>query len=121
MAIFNYRFVRSVVVAASLIAGCVSAYPNITQELGPRLSSNAAIIFPGSAEFLLATDRDNEQDPPTYKVVVEVDSEADVQETVTLGFQTHEICSSPHARSNMPPVTTYHSLQPRVCTAVLRH
>lgn len=59
------------------------AYANITEELGPLLSPGAEIVFPGSAEFLAAIDRDNIQDPPTYKVVVEVATERDVQETVS--------------------------------------
>jgi hypothetical protein len=50
--------------------------------LGPLLSAEATIAFPGSAGFLAATDRDNEQNPPTYAVVVEVATESDVQETV---------------------------------------
>lgn len=79
-------FVRSVAIAFSLLVGLSRAYPNITEELGPLLSPNAAIIFPGSAEFLVATDRDNEQNPPTYAVVVEVATESDVQETVRVLF-----------------------------------
>lgn len=79
-------FVRSVAIAYSLLVGLSRAYPNITEELGPLLSPNAAIIFPGSAEFLVATDRDNEQNPPTYAVVVEVATESDVQETVRVLF-----------------------------------
>lgn len=75
--------IRSVAIAFSLLIHFSSAYPNITKELGPHLSPSAAIIFPGSSEFLVATDRDNEQDPPTFAVVVEVASESDVQETVS--------------------------------------
>lgn len=60
------------------------AYPNIEDELGPRLSSSATIVFLGSAEFLVATDRDNEQHPPTFAWVVEVATEGDVLETVRL-------------------------------------
>jgi hypothetical protein len=86
MSLFTNSFVRSAAFAFSLLANLSYAYPNITEELGPLLSSNAAIIFPGSAEFLVATDRDNEIDPPTYAVVVEVATESDVQATVSLCF-----------------------------------
>ncbi|KFY48029.1 hypothetical protein V495_01670 [Pseudogymnoascus sp. VKM F-4514 (FW-929)] len=82
MALLTSAFIRSIAAAFFLLARLSCAYPNITQELGPLLSPTAAIIFPGSAEFLVATDRDNEQDPPTYAVIVEVASESDVQETV---------------------------------------
>lgn len=82
-----FRFInslrRSVAVALLLGVHVSSAYANITNELGPLLSPSAAIVFPGSAEFLVATDRDNEQNPPTYAVVVEVATESDVQETVS--------------------------------------
>lgn len=82
MSLFTYAFIRAIATALFL-AHFSCAYPNITQELGPLLSPGAVIIFPGSTEFLVATDRDNEQDPPTYAVVVEVASESDVQETVS--------------------------------------
>ncbi|KFY10802.1 hypothetical protein V492_04835 [Pseudogymnoascus sp. VKM F-4246] len=82
MSLLIYAFMRSIATAIFLLAHLSCAYPNITQKLGPLLSPSAAIIFPGSTEFLVATDRDNEQDPPTYAVVVEVASESDVQETV---------------------------------------
>ena len=86
MSLFTSSFVRSVAIAFSLLINFSRAYSNITEELGPLLSPNAAIIFPGSAQFLVATDRDNEQDPPTFAVVVEVATESDVQETVSLCF-----------------------------------
>lgn len=70
-------------VTLASVVGSTPAPPNITDELGPRLSAGAAIVFPGSSEFLLATDRDNEQTPPTFAVVVEVATENDVQETVS--------------------------------------
>ncbi|KAH8673621.1 FAD-dependent oxygenase [Xylariales sp. PMI_506] len=71
-----------VALTSSLLFHLSWASFNITQELGPLLSPGAAIVFPGSAEFLVATDRDNEQDPPNFAVVVEVATEGDVQETV---------------------------------------
>ena len=86
MSLLTSSFVRSVAIAFSLLINFSRAYSNITEELGPLLSPNAAIIFPGSAEFLVATDRDNEQEPPTFAVVVEVATESDVQETVSLCF-----------------------------------
>ncbi|RDW63408.1 hypothetical protein BP6252_10953 [Coleophoma cylindrospora] len=82
MARLTTSFVQSVAIAISLLINFSRASPNITAELGPFLSSDATIIFPGSAEFLVATDRDNEQAPPTYAVVVEVATESDVQATV---------------------------------------
>ncbi len=63
-----------------------SSASSILEDLGPQLSSKAAIVFPGSAEFLVATDRDNEQDPPTFSVVIEVATENDVIQTVSLCF-----------------------------------
>lgn len=83
MSLLTSAVIRSLPIIFSLLAHLSHAYPNITQELGPLLSPNATIVFPGSAEFLVATDRDNEQDPPTYSVVVEVATESDVQETVS--------------------------------------
>lgn len=74
------RVIKTIAIACS--ASQCLALPNITDELGPRLSEEAALVFPDSAGFLVATDRDNEQDPPTFAVVVEVATERDVQETV---------------------------------------
>lgn len=67
----------------ALLYSSSGACANITEELGPLLSPGADIVFPGSAEFLAAIDRDNRQDPPIYRVVVEVATERDVQETVS--------------------------------------
>ncbi|KAH8645772.1 putative FAD-dependent oxygenase [Xylariales sp. PMI_506] len=78
---FSNIVVQFVAVSVSFIDS-TSAHLNITQELGPLLSPEAAIVFPGSPEFLIATDRDNELNPPTFSVVVEVATESDVQETV---------------------------------------
>jgi hypothetical protein len=75
---------RWVAIASPLLVDSSYVYPNITTELGALLSPGAAIVFPGSAEFLVATDRDNKQSPPTYAVVVEVATESDVQETASL-------------------------------------
>jgi hypothetical protein len=84
MSLLSKSFVRLVAIGFALLINFSCASSSITKELGPLLSRKAAIIFPGSAEFLVATDRDNEQDPPTYSVVVEVATESDVQETVSL-------------------------------------
>ncbi|CAJ2507111.1 Uu.00g082970.m01.CDS01 [Anthostomella pinea] len=80
MPLFTSSFVRSAAFAFLLLSNLSSAAtsPNITAELGPSLSVGARIVFPGSAEFAVATDRDNEQDPPTFSVVVEVATETDV-------------------------------------------
>jgi hypothetical protein len=85
MPLLTSSLVRFVALALSfLITFSIAA--NISKDLGPQLSSKAAIIFPGSAEFLVAIDRDNEQDPPTFSVVVEVATENDVIKTVSLCF-----------------------------------
>jgi hypothetical protein len=84
MSLLSKSFIRLVAIAFALLINFSCASSSITKELGPLLSRKAAIIFPGSAEFLVATDRDNEQDPPTYSVVAEVATESDVQETVSL-------------------------------------
>lgn len=83
MSLLTSSFIRSVAIAFSLLVHFSCAYPNITKELGPLLSPGAAIVFPGSPEFLVATDRDNEEYPPTFSVIVEVATESDVQETVS--------------------------------------
>jgi hypothetical protein len=85
MSLLTSFFVRFGALALSFLTTFSSAF-NISKDLGPQLSSKAAIIFPGSAEFLVATDRDNEQDPPTFSVVVEVATENDVIRTASLCF-----------------------------------
>lgn len=85
MPLLTSSFVQFVALALSFLVTFSSA-ANISKDLGPQLSPNAAIIFPGSAEFLVATDRDNEQDPPTFAVVVEVATENDVIKTASLCF-----------------------------------
>lgn len=85
MSLLISSFVQFVALALSFLSTFSSA-SSISNDLGPQLSSKARIIFPGSAEFLVATDRDNEQDPPTFSVVVEVATEDDVIKTVSLCF-----------------------------------
>lgn len=80
---------QSIAIALALAVDISRANTNITDELGPLLSSGAEIVYPGSTEFLAAIDRDNRQDPPTYAVVVDVATESDVQETVS---NCTEIC-----------------------------
>lgn len=84
MVSYSGASVQWLAVAFSLLVNISNAHPNITTELGPSLSPGATINFPGSAEFQVATDRDNEQDPPTFSAVVEVATERDVQETVSI-------------------------------------
>jgi hypothetical protein len=54
----------------------------IESTLGPHLSSKAQIHLPGSAGFNTSTDRWNSYITPTFAVVVEVATEADVQATI---------------------------------------
>lgn len=109
MSLLIYAFIRSIATAFFLLGHLSCAYPNITQELGPLLSPSAVIIFPGSTEFLVATNRDNEQDPPTYAVVVEVASESDVQETVSFCLRWISSCCLPQNRYDMRLATAYPS------------
>ena len=114
MSLLISSFIRLVAIAFSLIHfSC--AYPNITKELGPLLSPGAAIVFPGSPEFLIATDRDNEEDPPTFSVIVEVATESDVQETVSFCLRWIQALCSPQNRYDMLIATIYPSWQRLVC------
>lgn len=54
----------------------------INNTLGPQLSTNAQIHLPGSASFNTSTERWNSHITPTFAVVVEVATEADVQATI---------------------------------------
>jgi hypothetical protein len=54
----------------------------IESTLGPQLSSKAQIHLPDSAGFNTSTDRWNNYITPTFAVVVEVATEADVQATI---------------------------------------
>ena len=54
----------------------------IASTLGPRLSTRAQIHLPGSAGFNTSTERWNSHVTPTFAVVVEVTTEADVQATI---------------------------------------
>jgi hypothetical protein len=76
-----------VAIAFSLLLHFSCASPNINEELGPLLSPGAEIVFPGSAAFAAATDRDNEEYPPTFAVIVEAATESDVQECVSSGLR----------------------------------
>lgn len=54
----------------------------IDNTLGPQLSTKAQIHLPGSAGFNASTKRWNSHITPTFAVVVEVATEADVQATI---------------------------------------
>ena len=54
----------------------------IVYELGPMLSRQASIYFPGSLDFANATDRWNAYAAPDIRVVVEPGSDDDVAATV---------------------------------------
>lgn len=54
----------------------------INSTLGPQLSTKAQIHLPGSAGFHTSTERWNSHITPTFAVVVEVATEADVQATI---------------------------------------
>ena len=114
MSLLNSSFVPFVALALSFLATFSSAF-NITKDLGPQLSPGATIIFPGSAEFLVATDRDNEQDPPVFAVVVEVATENDVIKTVSLCFWRTRTLGLPANRYNMPMPIRFLSWQRQVC------
>ncbi|PVH78374.1 FAD-binding domain-containing protein [Cadophora sp. DSE1049] len=62
----------------------------ICSELSPRLSSSASIIFPRNQLFENATQRWQEWQEPKFTVVVVVQTESDVQETVKFAG-THDI------------------------------
>ena len=57
---------------------------NVTADLGPRLSANAAIWLPGSDGYGVATDRWIPWNNPSLDVVVEVATEGDVEQAVQL-------------------------------------
>jgi hypothetical protein len=86
MSLLTNPFIQLVTVVFSLLLHLSCASPNITEELGPLLSPGAEIIFPGSAAFAAAMDRDNEEYPPTFSVIVEVANESDVRECVSFHF-----------------------------------
>jgi hypothetical protein len=51
-------------------------------QLVKKLSKDAQVFFPGSAEFVLATTRWSSLDLPNISIVVVPDTENDVAETV---------------------------------------
>ncbi|KAF2665772.1 FAD-binding domain-containing protein [Microthyrium microscopicum] len=55
---------------------------DITAFLGPRLSSNAAIILPNQPNWANASARWQGYSIPTYQAVVEVSTEKDIQQTI---------------------------------------
>lgn len=54
----------------------------IIVDLGPKLSSGAQILFPGSSGFEKATARYSQYHAPKITVVVQVAQEEDVAKTV---------------------------------------
>lgn len=65
---------------------------DIVSELGPKLSPNASIILPGSADFIISTTRWQQYRSPEINVAVEVTNERDIRETVC-GFLSN-YCSA---------------------------
>lgn len=55
----------------------------IISILGPKLSPKAHIILPDDSGFVGATQRWAQYQPPSFRAVVEVATEGDVQETVS--------------------------------------
>jgi hypothetical protein len=62
---------------------------NFSEELGHRLSPNAAIFLPTDPGWANATRRWNTLSAPTYSALVEVSTEQDIQETVIFSNLTH--------------------------------
>lgn len=60
---------------------------DIQTELGPQLSQNASIYFPGSSDFARATERWSTYAQPNISVVVQPGSEEDVATTVRYANQ----------------------------------
>jgi hypothetical protein len=59
-----------------------SSVPNITADLGPKLSNGAQIYLPSSDGFVEGTTRWSSYKAPNITVVVQVANENDVAETV---------------------------------------
>jgi hypothetical protein len=72
--------------AASVISPLTLNAAQILRELGPMLSSNASIYFPGSSEFANATERWSAFRGPSIRVVIEPGTDDDVAATVR-GFR----------------------------------
>ncbi|KAK1751934.1 hypothetical protein QBC47DRAFT_349747 [Echria macrotheca] len=62
--------------------GRTSVPPNIQQELGPRLSSGALVVFPSTPGFAALNDRWTDGGRPTYGVIIVPATERDVVEAV---------------------------------------
>jgi hypothetical protein len=61
----------------------------IQQNLGPQLSRNASIYFPGGSQFAEATSRWSVYDQPNISVVVEVATAEDVAATIKYANRVH--------------------------------
>jgi hypothetical protein len=57
---------------------------DIKAELGPQLSRGATILLPQDGDFTDETERWSLYSAPTFRAVVEVTSEQDVQATVSV-------------------------------------
>jgi hypothetical protein len=57
---------------------------NIIADLGPQLSPQASIVLSNDADFAKLTGRWREYHSPDVAVVVQVATEADVQQTVSV-------------------------------------
>lgn len=77
-------FVESVLKLQDYLQGGKPSHKQIHQELGTRLSANAKLITEGSDGFRESTLRWQEFRPPTFAASVEVASEQDIQETVSI-------------------------------------
>lgn len=72
------------------------SHEQIHEELGAKLSENAILITEGSEGFREATIRWQEFRPPTFRASVQVATEEDIQETVSLAHSfLHEAGKAP--------------------------
>lgn len=56
----------------------------IEEHLAPHLSQKASIVYPGSVEFNVAAERFNTYFAPNFTVAVEVATERDIVEVVSV-------------------------------------
>lgn len=70
-----------------LFAALVAAdLGDLATGLKPKLSATAEIFYPGSAGYTEATTRWSASIKPSFKAVVRITSEADIQATVSLNL-----------------------------------
>ncbi|KAF2973017.1 hypothetical protein GQX73_g638 [Xylaria multiplex] len=64
----------------------------LSADLGPKLSSEAAIVLPGDSDFAKLTARWREYQSPGISAVVKVATESDVQQTIEVRYaEEHDI------------------------------